>query len=607
MRSERWAKPSEIKRILHSDTDKSYAGPVLFCKNGRHWKYTLEGHSIFLGVSGAGKSRRGTIPMIRSFIEAEESYVVVDPKGEINSATAPYLSRRYNTHVIDFRNIFASECVNVLAAPAELYKTDDPVKKQVALEMIDDLAHTLYTVRGKADPFWPESARSVFIGVVYALLEYAGLDEINMASVYQFIAKGEERNGLNTFLKDFLSLIPTSSISSLLLQSYANTANDTRAGIRSVFLEGLSMFARSEGLISMTSSDDLHINQLDGETPTAIYIILPDESPIYDSICTVLIGQLMGHYIRLAQDRYNGRLPRRVNFLVEEAGNVGRIGSLGHLMSAGRSRNVRCQLVLQNYSQLDTLYGTAEASTIRSNADVLISFRTNHWDTLAELSRKCGERTVENNGHLAQEPLITPSQLAAMQTGQALVMISGATKFISWIPDYTEIFDCSKPAPPRRQPVCRRKATSTFDLKEFVKYHKRQNTISSIQSSPVYVNPFTPPGADPGGTGASSGSHLESDFASLFTDLDAGIDCLKTKQESERKNQPAPFSFVLLGFGGSGSEVVQAIRDNTEITSYREAFKVLGSLPHVFRFTTKAACEKAKSAIKRAGGIIDAS
>lgn len=607
MRSDCWSTSREIKRVLQSDSNKTAGGAVLYCQNGRHWKYTAEGHTIFLGVSGSGKTRRGTIPMVKSFIDAKESFVAVDPKGDLYRTNAAYLGDDYKVHVIDFRHIYESECCNPLAAPAELYRFGDPVKKQVALEMIDDLAHTLYPIAEKSDPFWPESARSVFIGAVYALMEYADFDAITMQSVYQFIAKGEERFGgpNGTYLKEFVDSLPTGCIASMLLQSYVSTASDTRAGIRSTFLEGLSMFARSEGLVSMLGSDDLCINQLDGEQPTAIFIILPDETPIYDKLCTVLIGQLMGHYIRLAQDKYNGRLPRRVNFLVEEAGNVGRIGSLGHLMSAGRSRNVRVQLVLQNYTQLDKLYGEAEATTIRSNADVLVAFRTNHWETLSELSNKCGERQIERRGHSSHVKLISPSQLAAMTTGQALVMISGSTKFISWIPDYTEIFDYSNWKAPKHVMRHVRKRSVTFAIDQFVKETKKKKMDEMMSSASTEMpNPFSFSTMM-----AEDDKKLDGGFADLITKIDAKIAELEEEQKEldkeEKETDKEHFEIVLTGTTGTKGSLIKAIRDYTSISSLKKAKEIAGNLPYTFIYDSKDKAGKAMRALSEVGGIVE--
>lgn len=175
----------------------------------------------------------------------------------------------------------------------------------------------------------------------------------------------------------------------------------------------------------------------------------------------------------------------RLNVCLEELGNIGgALSSLPHLMSAGRSRNIRCQLVLQSLSQLDTIYGPSKASTIRSNADVLVAFRMNHWETLVELSNKCGEREINRGGYCSREHLISPAQLAAMKTGQALVMISGRTKFISWLPDYSEMYDCSDWEASSRILRGGWTKTSVFDIQKYVREKKRKEIQESENSMP---------------------------------------------------------------------------------------------------------------------------
>lgn len=608
MRSDRWSTPSEVERVLCPSGKHGMGGPVLYHNNGKNWVYPNEGHEILLGVSGSGKSRRGTIPMVKSFIESGESFVAIDPKGEIHYHTAGDAEGKYVIHVIDFRHIFESERWNPLAAPYEHFVSGDPVRKQIALEMVDELAHTLYTVSD--DPFWPDSARSVFIGATYAFMMMGKPEQVNMAGVYQLIARGEERFGGSTVLKEFVESLPIDSVASMLLQSYVTTASDTRAGIRSTFLEGISMFARSDGLISMLGADDLHINSLDGVTPTAIYIILPDESPIFDSIAGVLCSQIMGHYVRLAQDKYNGKLPRRLNVCLEELGNIGKsISSLAHLMSAGRSRNIRCQLVLQSLSQLDTLYGPSKASTICENADVFISFRTNHWETLNELSHKCGEREVEGHNHVSRESLITPSQLAAMKTGQALVMISGHIKFITWLPDFTEMFDCSKWKAPKRTIRKAGKQVEVFNIKEYVQEVKKkrmreligEDQISSLEH-PSPSLPMTPRGSMTGSDPKKDKQDEESGFdaESLIARIDAKIAALESAEAAEKEEKS--WEIILLATGESKLAVIKAIREHTKM-SLKQAKDIVEHLPHTFTFSSEKKATQVVNAISDAGGI----
>ncbi|MCR4739485.1 MAG: type IV secretory system conjugative DNA transfer family protein [Lachnospiraceae bacterium] len=482
MRSERYSSKKEIQKVLKAGA----AGPVLYCDNGNVLTHEGEGHVMYLGVSGSGKSRRGTIPATKTVILNGQSAVIVDPKGEIYANTKDMISDGYNVHIIDFRHLYDknAEGWNPLTVPYTLWKSGTPENVDTAEQMIEDLAHTMYPVvkNSNVDPFWIQEGRNVFIGAVYGIFEAGSEDEINLASVYYFISKGDERLGGSTYLKDFVELLAENENIAMQLQSYITTAPETRGGIRSTFLDGLSIATKSTGVRNFLSHDDLNINELTGDCPTLIYIIIPDETPIYDALSGVLVSQLMYHYVRIAVQKYDGRLPVRVNVILEELGNIGRaITNLPHLMTAGRSRNIRVLFVIQSISQLTDIYGASHASTIISNCDVKVAFRVNHWDTLAEFSRLCGEREVKLNGLVQREPLITPSQIGAMETGQALVIISGRTKFITWLPDFTEMsLSSGTKRHKRKKPVRHHAEISYFDIRKYVtekRHEKAQNAL----------------------------------------------------------------------------------------------------------------------------------
>lgn len=483
-RSERWATDREKKRVLTEEG----AGPVLYCEGRKYYTHDSEGNQIFWGESGTGKTRRGIIPLILANIKHKESMVIADPKGEIYSNTISYVSDDYDVYKFDFRRLYQSDnitCWNPLTAPYELWKSGTSENVFRAEQMVDDLAHVMYPVAPNTDPFWQTEARNVFEGAVFALFTYAKPEEVNLSSVYYLIAKGDEGFGGSTFLKEFIEMEEDNENVAMQLHSYVTTANDTRGGIRSSFLNCLSMATKSESVRKFLSNDDIHINELQGNKPVAIYVILPDETPIYEDLAGVLISQLMNHYIYIAENKWGGKLPVRINFCLDELGNIGRaIGNLDHMLSAGRSRNIKVALVLQSISQLDDIYGKSRATTIRDNAAVKILFRVSHLETLTEFSKLCGERETLINGRVKQEPLIKPSQLAAMDVGQALVMISGRTKFITWIPDYTKIFDNHDIQRTRgiMTSVFHHKNTCIFDIQSYVK-NKKKKKIEEMMNS----------------------------------------------------------------------------------------------------------------------------
>lgn len=475
-RSERWATTREKQKVL----SEHGAGPVLYCEGRKYYTYEGEGHQLFLGESGTGKTRRGIIPLVLSNARHKESMVIADPKGEVYANTIDYLTEDYDVYKFDFRRLYQDDditCWNPLAAPYQLWSSGKPENIDRAEQMIDDLAYAMYPVSPNTDPFWMTEARNVFEGAVFTLFSYAKPEEVNLSSVYYLISRGEKKFAASTYLKEFVDQEEENENVTMQLYSFVTTAPETRGGIRSSFLNRLSLATKSKSVRNFLSNDDIHINELRGDKPVAIYIILPDETPIYEDLAGIFISQLMNHYIYIAENKWGGKLPIRMNFCLDELGNIGRaIGNLDHMLSAGRSRNIRVALVLQSISQLDDIYGESKATTIRDNVAVKILFRVSHWKTLSEFSNLCGEKETLLNGTVRREPLIKPSQLAAMELGQALVMVAGRTKFITWLPDYTEIF--GKPEAKRTRGLKsnggRHKNAEIFDIQEYVREKKRK-------------------------------------------------------------------------------------------------------------------------------------
>jgi len=469
MKNDRWATREEIRESLVCETDATAAGEVLYREYGKNYLQTGEAHRIILGVTGCGKSRRVIMPAVRQIFRAGESLIIVDPKGEIYHETGCYVPPQYQKYIIDFSDIMMSDGWNLLTAPLELYRSGDPAKRRIAMDMLDEISVALFPLSGSEQDFWQQSAKSLFDGVARLLFDYAEAEQVTMANIYRVVAEGDLRQ-----LRSFVEGLMPGSLIATQLHGYLNTADVTRGGIMAVFAAAMSMFCRSELLVDMLAANDLAINRLDGEAPVAIYIILPEGSG-YDKLCGVLIGQLLRHYMRLAQEKFAGRLPRRLNVCVEEAYSVGRtIGDLPRLMSSARSRNIRIQLVLQSLAQLDAVWGSGDGCVIRDNADLLISFRTKDWSTLTELSQKCGEREYEVNGRISREPLVSPTYLMSMQTGQALIMDGAAgTQYISWLPDLTELCDCRDWQPPQRRRVSQRRAP-LLDVKQLLRSTERK-------------------------------------------------------------------------------------------------------------------------------------
>ena len=471
---EAWSSFEKIRDVL-TDTEETgeIGGPVLYRENGKKYIYGGDGHSIILGASGYGKTACMVQPMIRELGRAGESMILSDPKGDLHRAHETYLREKgYQVIVFDFRHLYQSVRWNPLQMIAQFLKSNEAEKVALGDRMLRDLAKALFPRGQENDPFWINSSRNLFIGAVRLLIDHAeDSNMITLTSVFRLIISGEERAGLRTYLQAFLEeVVQEESEAADLLHGYMDTAKETKGSIRSVFESNLVPFVFSKALQTFLCSDGaLDISELQDDRPTAIFVILHDQSKAYDEMAAVLLGQLIRHYISLADDSVGGRLNHRMNIILEELGNIGHcMGDLDRWMSGSRSRNIRFHLVLQSYySQLDDIYGKSAAQTIRSNIKVLVSFCVNDLDTLRYLSEVCGEKEEWRGNGIRMKPLVTSAELHTFGVGRALIFAEGL-KFIQQLPFYEEEYDLSDWKPPAEREARYEADLRTFSLKESV-------------------------------------------------------------------------------------------------------------------------------------------
>lgn len=468
--------------------------------NRNHWNKNIdiidriannEGHTMVLGASGTGKTRRLLIPLIHSYITSGQSAIIVDPKGEIKKATIGLIKdKNCVTHVLDFRDLVSSEGINILWLPYQLYMSKDINKQHKSYEMVANLANTIFFNTAK-DIFWANSAKSLFLGLTFLLFKTGKPSEINVSSVLHMFVDGRERYAAtSTMLSELKNLYKDNSIINLKLDSYLSlTANETKSCIGSQFLEDLSAFSLSPALESFLSRNDFSICDIEDDKQTLIYIILPDESDIYYKISGIILSQLSSHYLSLAQEQPSLSLRKKLNISIDELGNIGySLKNLPSLLSSGRSRNISVQFVLQSMNQLDNIYGY-EAKTIIDNSTINILFRVFDWKTLQDFSNRCGEKIYEyRNGNKIALPLITTDILGGLKLGQALVIINGSYKFITNLKDYTETFNCDdeKDSYSSKSEISII-SPNTFDIKPYVMDAKRKAQSAPKKDPPIQV------------------------------------------------------------------------------------------------------------------------
>ena len=480
----RWAKEKEIKeeldRVEIKQDNAKAAGVPLILNENEMWVDNSEYHSLVIGATGSGKTQTVILPLVHSLAKARESMIITDPKGEIYEKTSNMLrSRGYQILLLNFRDPQNGNAWNPMTLPYQMYKSGNQDK---AIELLDDLAlNILYDESNQnADPFWEKTSADYFSGVALGLFEDAKEDEININSISLATTVGEEKFGGSTYIKEYFAAKDPASPAAINASSTIMAPTETKGSILSVFKQKVKLFASRENLSEMLSHSDIDLSSI-GQRPTAVIIVIQDEKKTYHSLVTILLKQIYETLIGVAQE-HGGKLPVRTNFLLDEFANMPPLKDVTTMITAARSRHIRFTMIIQNFAQLDQVYGKENAETIRGNCGNIIYLITTELKALEEISKMCGEVKSKKDDKTASTPLVTVSDLQRMKQFEVIILRMRKQPFKTKFTPYFKL-DWGHTYPKATYPTRDKVPVHTFDIKEFVKAQKKKKLLEMMNSA----------------------------------------------------------------------------------------------------------------------------
>ena len=485
----RWAKEREIKEELEQVEIKQprskAAGVPLILNDKEMWVDNSEYHSLVIGATGSGKTQTVILPQVHSLAKARESMIITDPKGEIYEKTSNMLrAKGYEILLLNFRDPQNGSSWNPMTLPYQMYKSGNQDK---AIELLDDLAlNILYDDSNKnQDPFWEKTSADYFSGVALGLFEDGKEEEININSISLATTVGEEKFGGSTYIKEYFAAKDPGSAAAINASSTIMAPSETKGSILSVFKQKVKLFASRDNLSEMLSHSDVNLETI-GEKPTAVFIVIQDEKKTYHSLVTIFLKQVYETLIASAQ-KHGGKLPIRTNFLLDEFANMPPLKDVTTMITAARSRRIRFTMIIQNFAQLDSVYGKEEAETIRGNCGNIIYLITTELKALEEISKMCGEVKSKKDDKTASTPLVTVSDLQRMKQFEVIILRMRKQPFKTKFTPYFKL-DWGKSYPPAKYPTRKKREVHTFDIKEFVKSQKKKKLLEMMKAQEIEVN-----------------------------------------------------------------------------------------------------------------------
>ena len=390
-------------------------------------------NTLVCGGSGAGKTRFYCKP---NLMQANTSFVVLDPKGEIVRDVGKLLETKgYEIKVLDLISMEKSHCYN----PFVYLRNDNDIQR-----LVTNLFKST-TPKGSQsnDPFWDTAASMLLLALVFYLHYEAPEDEQNFAMVMEMLRAGaieDEEEPRPSPLDNLFSELEYENPEHIALKyyhSYHSGSAKTLKSIQITLAARLEKF-NLESLAALTTADELELETL-GEKKTALFALIPDNDTSFNFLVSILYTQLFQQLFYSADHIHGGSLPIPVHFLMDEFANVSLPDDFDKILSVMRSRSVSVSIILQNLAQLKALF-EKQWESIVGNCDEFLYLGGNEQSTHKYVSELLGKATIDTNTYgkssgrsgnystnyqISGRELLTPDEVRLLDNQYAILFIRG--------------------------------------------------------------------------------------------------------------------------------------------------------------------------------------
>ena len=431
--SARWGIAHVVNRKY---ADKNWAHNKILTQNvsigmdGRKHRRNL--NVLVCGGSGAGKTRFYAKP---NLMNADCSYVVLDPKGEMLRDCGEHLSKTHDVKVIDLINMEKSHCYN----PFVYLKTDNDIQRLVT----NLFKNTTPKGSQSQDPFWDQAASMLLLALVFYLHYEAPEDEQNFPMVMEMIRAGEVREDMEDFhspLDELFDRLEMKSPDHIALKYYRNYRSGSAKTLKSIQITLVARLEKFnlESLAGITQTDEMDLWSI-GEKKTVIFAVIPDNDSSFNFIVGMLYTQLFQQLYYQADQIHGGRLPVHVHFLMDEFANVALPDEFDKLLATMRSREISVSIIIQNMAQLKALF-EKQWESIVGNCDEFLYLGGNEQSSHKYVSELLGKETIDTNTYgqsrgrngsystnyqVSGRELMTPDEVRMLDNQYALLFIRG--------------------------------------------------------------------------------------------------------------------------------------------------------------------------------------
>ncbi|WP_421757562.1 VirD4-like conjugal transfer protein, CD1115 family [Enterococcus mundtii] len=444
--SARWGKFSDIRAFL----DKKKDFNILLTKSEslslsgrmkitRTDNFNRNKNVVVVGGAGSGKTRFYVKP---NLMQMHSSYVVSDSKGLLLAETGKMFEEAgYQIKIFDLINRRDTHQYN----PFQYIQTEDDI-----LKIVNNLIkNTTNPDKKGGDDFWEKAETALLMAIFSYLIQEVTAEDRTLGNVIELVRLADIEEDVPGYVSPLDILFneleqkdPTNFAVSQYKIFKLSGDKTTKSILVSLGVR-LSPFD-IPSIKELVSQDTLELDTV-GDVKTILYILLPDTDTSFNFLASMMYQQLFDMLVYKADNVYKGRLPCHVRCILDEFANIGQIPDFEKVISVIRSREISTNVILQNISQLKTLYKDTW-ETIIGTSDVFLYLGGMEQSTHEYISKLLGKQTIEqrntsvtkgNNGSFSENfqklgrNLMDPDEVASLKGQECILKIRGVHPFLS--------------------------------------------------------------------------------------------------------------------------------------------------------------------------------
>lgn len=357
------------------------------------------------GATGSGKSRFLYLPSIDLLSYGDgtsgsepATLVVSDVKNELIELTGDELARRgYRVLLLDTQRPYRGQRFNPLRQVLDLHAEGRDQEAEQAADTIAELV-VQDDEKGKGS-HWTASARGLLSAIVLlvSMSEECPEESKHLATVCEVLDRGTEAEGDDPAesLKAVFRALPQGDPAKNRASQFVSSGGNELRSILSTLKVALRPFS-STPVAWMTSRSDIDPRSV-LENKSAVFLHVLDEGSPYNCIAAIFLSQLWAS-VQAVADSNGGRLPRPVQILGDEWGNLPRVECLPALLSLGRSYGIFWSGSTQDVSQMNK-YGERDGRRkILANCGVKVAMKLAEEEDRRYFTELIGKTTRHTQG-----------------------------------------------------------------------------------------------------------------------------------------------------------------------------------------------------------------